>query len=93
VYVDANNNLLAKIQAAREGSQCPNPHGDFYLDSWVRQWDVLMCSVPLQSRWSGAASQTVKNTATDSRDVGIGALAYLLAPEMTASLAANFAPT
>jgi hypothetical protein len=35
----------------------------------------------------------VKNTATDSRDVGIGALAYLLAPEMTASLAANFAPT
>jgi hypothetical protein len=93
VYVDANNNLLAKIQAAREGSQCPNPPGDFYLDSWVRQWDVLLCSVPLQSRWSGAASQTVKNTATDSRDVGIGALAYLLAPEMTASLAANFAPT
>ena len=42
---------------------------------------------------TGAASQTVKNTATDSRDVGIGALAYLLAPEMTASLAANFAPT
>jgi len=32
----------------------------------------------------------VKNSATDSNVIGVGALAYLLAPEMTASLAASF---
>ena len=92
VYVDADNNLLAKIESARQGTQCPNPEGSIYTNAWQRKWDVLLCSVSLQSRWSSGASQTVKTTGTDSRQVGIGALAYLLAPEMTASLAANFAP-
>ena len=54
VYVDADNNLLAKIQAAREGTQCPNPPGDIYLEclgAAVGRSPVLSsASEPLEQR-------------------------------------------
>jgi hypothetical protein len=93
VYTDAAGNLLAKVTAGREGSQCTDPPrigGSIRRTAWLRQWDKLQCTIPLQTRWNGATVRTVKNSATDSRVIGVGALAYLLAPEMTASLAASF---
>lgn len=93
VYTDDAGNLLAKVTAGREGSQCTDPPkiaGTIKLTAWLRQWDKLQCTIPLQTRWNGARVKTVKNRATDSNVIGVGALAYLLAPEMTASLAASF---
>ena len=93
VYTDDDGNLLAKVTAGREGEQCTNPPsigGSIQKTAWLRQWDKLQCTVPLQTRWNGATVKTVKNSASDSNVVGVGALAYLLAPEMTSSLAASF---
>ena len=93
VYTDDAGNLLAKVTAGREGSQCSNPpkiNDKIKLTAWLRQWDKLQCTIPLQTRWNGASGKTVKNKATDSNVIGVGALAYLLAPEMTASLAGSF---
>ena len=90
VYTDAAGNLLAKVTAGREGSQCPNPPGDIKKTAWLRQWDKLQCTTPLQTRWNSATVKSVKNSATDTKVIGVGALAYLLAPEMTSSLAASF---
>ena len=93
VYTDDAGNLLAKVTAGREGEQCTNPPeigGTIRKTDWLRQWDKLQCTIPLQTRWNGATVKTVKNLATDSNVIGVGALAYLLAPEMTASLAASF---
>ena len=93
VYTDDAGNLLAKVAAGREGSQCADPpkiDGSIRKTAWLRQWDKLQCTIPLQTRWNGADVTTVKNSATDGNVIGVGALAYLLAPEMTASLAASF---
>ena len=93
VYTDDAGNLLAKVTAGREGSQCTDPariNNSIKLTAWLRKWDKLQCTIPLQTRWNDATVMTVKNSATDSNVIGVGALAYLLAPEMTASLAASF---
>lgn len=91
VYTDAAGNLLAKVEAARRTTQCPNPSGDIYRTSWLRKWDKLQCTITLENRWNAGSVKGVKDTSTSS-GIGVGALAYYLAPEMTASLARAFNP-
>ena len=93
LYTDADGKLLAKVDSGREGAQCPDPpeiNGVITKTAWLRQWDVLKCTVKLEQRWNGAPVKTVKNKSSDSYEIGVVALAYLLAPEMTSSLAAAF---
>lgn len=91
VYTDAAGNLLAKVEEGRRTSQCPNPPGSIKYTSWLRKWDKLQCTITLEDRWNAGSARGVKDTSTDS-GVGVGALAYYLAPEMTASLARAFNP-
>ena len=81
-----NGAVMVQAAEAKRTGQCPNPPMHYYKTQFHREFDVLQCSISIKDRWAAGSAKPIAATSTSS-GFGIGSVQWMLAAEMSASLA------
>ena len=90
VYQQNGAVMVQAAQAKRTG-QCPNPPMSTLLTQFHREVDVIQCSIPIKDRGAAGSARAIAATSTSS-GFGVGSVQWMLAAEMSASLARAWKP-
>ena len=91
VYLE-NGAVMVQAVDARRTVQCPNPPMSMYKTQFHRDFDILQCPKSISARWAAGSQKSIAATSTSS-GFGIGSVQWMLAAEMSVSLAKAWRPT